>query len=214
MNELKIQGTTQLNNSLLKGVAVAADTFWRNSPYTAAAIVCGVKGSAADYIAQRNQNKKKVYAGTLILKAKKIDLRRNIAYVLYGSLYLGVALEYIYNHIYPKVFGSGVDPVTIMSKVAFDMMFHSTLLTLPISYMSKAVIFKYSFKEAISLYVDDIKNHKLLLKYYTLWVPVMTFAYKYVPEHFRVSFMALVSFFWLIMLSSIANKAPVLQDDE
>jgi len=210
MNELSIQGsTTNLNNGLLKGVAVAADTFWRNSPYTAAALVCGIKGSVADCIAQRNQYRNQLSddEASAFKVPYKIDFRRNIAYILYGSVYLGVTLEYIYNHIYPRLFGAGTDIATIMKKVFFDMLVHSTLLTLPFAYLSKAVIFKYSFKEAMRLYVDDIKYQKLLHKYYAIWIPFMSFSYRYVPEHFRVSFVALISFFWIIMLSSIANKA-------
>ena len=104
------------------------------------------------------------------------------------------------------MFGTGIDLVTVASKVLFDMLIQSTLVTLPTAYMSKAVIFRYSFREAFRRYIDDIKNHKLLVKYYMLWFPVMTFTFSVVPEHFRVTFAAMVSFFWLIILSSIANK--------
>ena len=49
--------TTRLNNS---AVAVAMmDAFWKNSPYTAAALICGIKASLADFVAQKRQYKKR-----------------------------------------------------------------------------------------------------------------------------------------------------------
>ena len=49
--------TTRLNNS---AAAVAMmDAFWKNSPYTAAALICGIKASLADFVAQKRQYKKR-----------------------------------------------------------------------------------------------------------------------------------------------------------
>jgi hypothetical protein len=85
---------------------------------------------------------------------------------------------------------------------------HTTLLTLPLAYLTKAVIFRYSFREGIRRYWDDIRNHGLLLKYFALWGPVQCLTFSIVPEHMRVTFMACVSFFWLIILSSITSTLP------
>jgi protein Mpv17 len=40
-----------------------------------------------------------------------------------------------------------------------------------------------------------------------LWIPVSIVNFLFVPEHFRVAFVAVVSFFWMIILSLIANKS-------
>jgi len=200
-------------------VGAVVNGFFRNFPFTAAAVVCGIKASAADLVAQRRQYKKGAQVGGEQEMEKvnevpqKIDLPRNLAYLLYGSLYQGLFQEYAYNHIYPRLFGAGSDIVSVASKVAFDMLLQTVFLTLPVAYMSKAVIYRYSFREAIRRYVDDIKHHKLLLKYYALWLPVMSFTFGVVPEHYRVAFIACVSFFWIIILSSIASKAPIMKDD-
>lgn len=94
------------------------------------------------------------------------DLKRNFAYIVYGAVYQGMAQEYIYNHLYPVLFGFGTDLVTVLSKVLFDLLVQTTLVTLPIAYMSKAVIYRYGFREALRRYVDDIRNHGLLTKYF------------------------------------------------
>jgi len=43
------------SQSLVASTLGAADAFWRNSPYIAAALTCGFKASAADCVAQRRQ---------------------------------------------------------------------------------------------------------------------------------------------------------------
>jgi Mpv17 / PMP22 family len=215
--------STRLNNSYAN-VVQAIDVFWRTNPFAAAAIICGVKASAADYVAQRRQIKSKRNSNKIKKKNTSIvvavgenennnnakaDLRRNFAFILYGSLYQGMAQEFIYNHLYPVWFGTGTDPTTVLVKVVFDVTLQTTLVTLPIAYLAKALIFNYSWQEALARYTDDIQNHGLLKKYISLWFPVNCLTFSVVPEYLRVSWIAFVSFFWLIILSSIASRARV-----
>ena len=205
----KRHSTSQLHGSLIKTAAATANSFWKSQPYTAAAVVCGIKASAADFVAQRRNYRKRVATDEEVdTETSKFSIQRNLAYIFYGSIYQGLAQEYIYNHIYPVLFGAGTNFATVLSKVMFDMLLQTPLVTLPIAYMSKAVIYRYSFREAFHQYINDIRNQKLLAKYWMLWAPVMSITFSIVPEHYRVTFVAMVSFFWLIILSSIANKAP------
>jgi len=141
-------------------------------------------------------------------EAKKADWKRNIAFLVYGSLYQGVTQEFVYNHLYPVWFGSATTISVVLTKVLFDLLVQTTMVTLPIAYLTKSVIYRYSFKEAMRRYIDDIKNHGLLKKYFLLWGPVQCCTFSIVPEHWRVTFIACVSFFWLIILSTISSKAP------
>ena len=86
------------------------------------------------------------------------------------------------------------------------MLVQTTLLTLPSLYASKAVIEGFSLQEAGRQYIYDIQNQGLLQKFYILWGPVLTLTFSVVPEHLRVTFIAAVSFFWLIILSNISNN--------
>ena len=224
---LDVKNTALHLNSLVASTLGAADAFWRNSPYLAAALTCGFKASAADYVAQKRQTidddsgekqvvvvksgKDVAAAATAAKSPARLDLRRNLAFIIYGSIYQGMAQEYIYNHIYPAFFGSGTDVVTVLTKVLFDLLVQTTLITLPIAYFAKALIYRYSFAEALERYVDDIRNHGLLTKYFALWGPVQCITFSIIPEHFRVTFIALVSFFWLIILSTIASRTPIPQ---
>jgi hypothetical protein len=214
-------------SAFLSTAVATIDTFWKTSPYAAAAVTCGFKASAADIVAQKRQYKQRAdelkeeaqvrdlnKEETQEMKMeKKTDLQRNVAYILYGALYQGLAQEFIYNHLYPVLFGAGTDIRTVLSKVCFDLLIQTTIVTLPIAYMSKALIYRYSFQEALRRYTDDIKNHGLLVKYFSLWGPVQCITFSIIPEHFRVTFIACISFFWIIILSSIASKTPVTDDD-
>ena len=183
------------------------DSFWRTNPYTAAALTCGIKASAADYVAQKRQMvKDTTRSSTGASPETKKDIRRTVAFAVYGSLYQGIAQEFIYNHLYPVWFGAGSSILEVASKVLADLLIQTTLITLPTAYLIKASVYGYSLKKGLHLYIEDVKNHGLLKKYFALWGPVQCITFGIVPEHWRVTFIAGVSFFWLIILSTIASK--------
>lgn len=214
--------TTTLYSSLAVTTALSTlDAFAQSSPYAAAATICGFKASMADMIAQKRAYRKREEkeredaaasnstdaVASLVVEENKADWKRNVAFIVYGSLYQGVTQEFVYNHVYPVWFGTGTGVTVVLSKVCFDLLIQTTLVTLPIAYLTKSVIYRYSFKEAIRRYVDDIQNHGLLKKYFLLWGPVQCLTFSVVPEHWRITWVACVSFFWLIILSTIAGKA-------
>jgi hypothetical protein len=234
------QTTTKLQSVFASTVVTALDTVWKTQPYTVAALVCGFKASAADFVAQKRQLKMRddadadavqlqlqqqqtqtgteatvtttavsatVTAIATTATATPIDMQRNLSFILYGGIYQGVAQEFIYNHLYPVWFGSGNTISIALIKVCFDLLVQTTTITLPIAYLTKALIYRYSFKEAFRRYGDDIINHGLLSKYFLLWGPVNILTFTVVPEHLRLTWIAMVSFFWLIILSSISSKA-------
>lgn len=181
-------------------------TFYKTKPYLAAFITCGIKASAADAIAQRIEMSKK--------SQEKANLRRNAAYILYGGGYQGIFQEYLYNHIFPLLFGAGTDVLTVFNKVAFDMFVLMPFLCLPFSYLSKSAIFGYSPIEAIRRYMGDVRVRGLLKKCWGIWIPVQCMTFSIVPEFLRISFIAFVSFFWLIILSKVSAKGEMDTMDE
>eukprot|EP00977_Amphora_coffeiformis_P002227 scaffold425_cov175-Amphora_coffeaeformis.AAC.86 len=182
------------------------DTFYHTAPYAAGALTCGAKASAADFVAQRRQR-----------TFSKFDRARNVAFLLYGAVYQGVAQEYIYNHCYASWFGSSNHPIVVLKKVLFDLCVQTTLVTLPVAYLTKAIIFRYPLRQGLRKYKHDVVNNGLLKKYFALWGPVQCLTFGVVPEHLRISFIAAVSFFWLIILSTISGRvqqvAPSTQEE-
>lgn len=176
------------------------DAFYKTQPYEAAFVTCGVKASAADLLAQSRESK-----DNELSESDKIEVERNVAFILYGGLYQGCAQYYIFNIIFPFLFGNGNDIASVAVKVAFDMLVVSPLLCLPIAYLTKAAIYGESWLDGLNKYKYDLIEKNLLLKYWSIWVPTQTLTFSVIPEHLRIAFIALVSFFWLIILSTIAS---------
>jgi len=127
------------------------------------------------------------------------------SFFLYGGLYQGIAQYFIFNKLYPLWFGEGTDAATILVKVCFDQFVLTPFLCLPICYLVKALVFSYPLREGLERYVADAKRD-LLIKYWVLWGPVQCLTFGVVPPQWRVPFIALVSFFWLLILSSITAR--------
>lgn len=181
----------------------AFDLFFQTSPYAAGAITCGIKASTADFVAQKKGSSNSENSST---KPKKENIKRNIAFTIYGALYQGMAQEYIYNELYPSIFGAGTNPSVVLAKVSFNLFVQSPFLTLPIAFLSKAFVYKHSPKESMRRYWHAIKHEGLLKKYCLLWGPVLSITFSVIPEHFRVAFIACISFFWMIKLSQVASR--------
>lgn len=204
------------------------DAFFQSQPYTAAAITCGIKASAADWIAQKRQRAKAAADSSTDVSStdvntqaetkvhapveQKTDLRRNLAFIVYGSFYTGICQEFIINHIYPTVFGAGTSFREVLSKATFEIFVQSPLLTLPIAYITKALISRYSIKQGLRNYWNDVRHQGLLLKYISLWFPIDCINFAFVPNHYRVTVFAVVSFFWFIILSTLSSKTPPLSE--
>jgi len=124
---------------------------------------------------------------------------------LYGGFYQGCAQYFIFNVCYPVWFGEGQDLLTISEKVLFDQFVLTPFLCLPIAYLIKALTLNADLPAGMRRYVEDAGND-LLVKYWLLWGPVQCVTFGVVPAHWRVPFIALVSFFWLIVLSSISSR--------
>jgi hypothetical protein len=187
------------------------DGLWKQHPYLAAAIVCAIKAAAADLVAQRRPQQPRGPSQSGSGKSSDqatapIDAKRTLSFVLYGALYQGMVQEFIYNNLYSRMFGDRPTLAVIAAKVGFDAIFHNALICVPMAYIVKAIVFRYSLMEGLRRYRDDVLHHGLLIKYYCIWIPVNFCVYAFIPKHFRITTMAFVSFFWMTILSTIASR--------
>jgi hypothetical protein len=181
------------------------DSFYKNQRYTSAFVTGAVKGVAADLVAQSStkthRSSEEKLRGGAEVAVRSFDLKRNVAFLLYGGIYQGMGLEYIYNTLMPNLFGE-----SIALKVLFTMFVVSPFLTLPAAYLFKALVFSTSATAALRQYWHDIVHKGLLKTYWKIWIPVQTLAFAFVPEHLRISFIAAISFGWMILFSTISSK--------
>jgi len=179
--------------------------FYADFPLQAAVLTCGVKASVADGIAQ--------------VRAQAsgwddLEVRRNIAYIIYGGIFIGALCHYEYDVIFPILFGTDHSLWTSLQEVLFDNFVSGPLVWLPPAYLIKAVVYDYSLGEGLQKYIDDVTKNDLLQKYWTVWLPAQSISFTVVPDHLRVAFMASVSFFWFIIFSTVSSSSSADAGDD
>lgn len=193
---------TRLNAALippgkLTAIGAGLATFYKTSPLIAGFVTASTKAALADSMAQYRD-----------VHTTQFDLKRMISLVLYSGTVLGIFVSVMYNTLFPILFAGETDPFKLAIKMTlFDGFVNAPLLWLPPAYIVKALIYNYPKRQAMQKYIADVKEKRLLIKYWSLWIPVSIVNFLFVPEHFRVAFVAAVSFFWMIILSLIANKS-------
>lgn len=182
----------------LSAAGATVANFYKTFPLVAGFLTASTKASMADSMAQ--------YRDT---STTRFNVKRNLAMVLYSGLVLGVSVEVMYNHLFPLIFGMTTQGTALAAAVKmtlFDGFVNAPLLWLPPAYIAKAIVFKYPKREGIRKYLADVRHNGLLNKYWSLWLPATMINFLFVPDHFRVAFVAFVSFFWMIVLSVVANN--------
>ena len=197
---------------------------FQSYPYGAAFLVCATKGSCADYTAQKydykmirqrvmnsddsTKQKQKLKAMAIqALSPFKLQHKRILTFLFYGGLYQGCFQEFLFNVVYPRIFGLDTTLSTAVKKVCAEMFLVSPTLCIPCVYLVKAVLCGHSIRRGLGDYTHDVMKNGILIKYWMIWGPVNMMAFTVIPTHFRISFIAFFSFFWNILLSSISAKS-------
>ena len=103
-----------------------------------------------------------------------------------------------------------------LDMVAIDNLIAAPFLCLPVAYIFKTAFTTEgdlsvdTLKVGLEKYVSDVMGRGLLFKYWSIWLPVQFLTFGVIPEHFRLTFVALISFFWIAILSSVSS----MEDDE
>lgn len=203
--------TSDLKAFVLDGgqMLTAIDQFYETQPYFSAFLTCSLKASAADIVAQSNEGddeESKPIETAIEESESSVDVRRNLGLTLYGGLYSGLVQQYLYNTLFPQVFGDGNGLVTVLEQVAADMLVLTPFLCLPVCYAVKAGFSEgKSLPDGIQKYVSHVQHEGLLAKYWAVWIPAQCLTFGVIPQHLRIPFVALVSFFWFIILSNVSS---------
>jgi protein Mpv17 len=187
-------------------VGSAVGAFYKSYPALASFLTAAILAAAADGYAQ--------HADECV---KKFDAKRNVAMILYSGIVSGVCVEFMYSSVFPIIFGAdgagGGGMHRAIRMTLFDECVNAPLLWLPPAYVAQAVVYRTSKRSAMRKYLTDVREHGLLTKYWSLWIPMSIINFSVVPLHFRVAFVAVVSFFWMIILSVVANRSSDIGGD-
>ncbi|KAL3945652.1 MAG: hypothetical protein SGBAC_000220 [Bacillariaceae sp.] len=202
------------------------NSFFQTEPYLAAFLTCSFKASAADMIAQKQaigndkDSSTSESASDDTQVSNDVNIARNLGFLFYGGIYQGMAQNFIYNNIYPSWFGTDQSLALIGKEVLVDNLLFAPLLCLPIAYAFKTA---FSSEEPLGLdtlkvglekYVQDVTTKGLLARYWTIWFPANAITFGVIPAHYRVVFVATISFFWIFMLSSISANEESMKEEE
>lgn len=155
-------------------------------------------------------------ADTDAAAARGVDVSRNLGFLVYGGLYQGMFQQFLYNTVFPRIFPDDNAWTTIAAQVGTDMALVTPLLCLPIAYMFKTAFASTGdgagdssslIERGLLKYVADVKERGLLFKYWSLWIPVQTLTFGVVPHHYRIAFIACVSFVWMFILSTVSTAS-------
>lgn len=142
---------------------------YANFPLQSAILTCGVKAHVADGIAQVRS------------ETDRLEFKRNLAYVLYGGIFVGGMCHLEYDYIFPALFGNDHSIKTIFEEVIFDNFISAPLFWLPPAYLVKAAVYDYPMREGLEKYVHDIKHNGLLTKYLSIWIPAQSISFSVIP---------------------------------
>jgi len=173
-------------------------TFYKTFPILAGFLTAGTKACFADSLAQYRD-----------VCTTKFDIRRNFAMVMYSGTILGISCEIMYNRIFPIIFGAASPEQGLARAIKmtlFDGFINAPFFWLPPAYIAQALVYRYPKRQAIAKYITDVKENGLLTKYWSLWLPATMINFCFVPPHFRILFVASISFFWMVILSIVANN--------
>lgn len=200
----------ELKHSIIE-IILCIDNFFLHHRYTTAFTVSALKGTAADWIAQRASGNSGKGTEDEELQNKpqqpfQFQYKRNLAFLLYGGFYQGLFGEYLYNDIFSQLFGTDNDMLTAVKKLVFNLVVIAPFLCLPMAYIIKSFIFGKAVSAGVREYIHDVRANSLVKKYWMLWGPVNSLTFSVVPEHMRITFIASISFFWSIFLASVSGK--------
>lgn len=165
----------------------------RRAPLATAFGVTFCKGSASDAVAQT------------ALNDESFDWRRNVSFALFSGAYLGVGQHYVYNVAFPFFLGAGRDMLTASRKVLADALVHVPLVYLPLYYPFETVATgQGTLEDGLRRYRDDAP--RVLSTYWMTWPPVHFFSFTVLPSELRITFVAGISFLWLIFLSYASHN--------
>jgi hypothetical protein len=150
-----------------------------------------------------------------------VDIPRNLAFLCYGGVYQGLCENFMYSTLFPAWFGDFPALQKVALQVATDVALIGPFLCLPTAYVVMSIFTRHDDTEDLSVlatarntlsaaltkYKEDVVHRNLLRNYWALWIPVQSLTFGVVPPHYRVAFVAMISFAWVYNLSSVASSA-------
>jgi len=161
-------------------------------PFGIGFALCFAKGVLADTFAQK-----------VVERRERIDHRRILAMALFSGTFCGCCYHYIFNIAFPRVFGTAKSLGAILKQTGMDGVLVFPFFYMPTFYVINDGVRLGSLSGVTQRWLEEIGGS--MQEYVKVWPATMLCVFTVVPVELRVSFIASVSFAWLIVLSVISN---------
>jgi hypothetical protein len=174
----------------------------QSNPWSSAFAVCAAKGSASDIFAQK-----------VIEKKATVDWKRTVVFGSFSGFYAGCFQHLVYNRCYPFLFGAQQSLWPVVRKISADHFVHVPLICLPMYFTWQMVFLPADggIRCDGQLLQDVFDRWRLesltiMIAFWKLWTPAHVITFGFMPDPLRITWVACVSFFWLIMKSVLAHS--------
>lgn len=154
--------------------------------------LCLTKGVLADAFVQRGIERKDTF-----------DKRRLLAMGLFSGAFTGCAYHGLFNVLFPRLFGTARSASILLQKAAADGVIIFPFLYMPTFFFFDELCRFGSLQGLVRRWTDEIG--KAMQHYVKIWPATMLIVFSVVPVELRVSFIASVSFAWLVILSCVSH---------
>lgn len=165
----------------------------RALPLSVAFGTCWVKGCVSDLVTQK-----------VVERKPAVDWKRNMAFATFSGAYLGCGQHYIYNVLFTRWFGCGLDWGTAARKVAADAFWHVPCVYLPLYYAFQDTVLSGGPICGLRRYSQEFVS--VMKPYCCIWTSFHFINFRFTPPELRIGLIACVSFGWLMVLSYISHK--------
>lgn len=161
-------------------------------PYAMGFAICFCKGAVADVIAQK-----------AVEKRKTLNTRRLLGMALFSGSFCGCTYHFCFNVAFPRIFGVAQTLRTAAAKAAADAIVVFPFMYMPIYFCFDEVFALGNTKGIVARWHSEI--WPAMKQYKNVWPATMLISFTVVPVELRVTFVAGVSFMWLICLSTFSH---------
>jgi len=186
--------------SLFKSTLKTTNEKIKKHPILFASFFACIKNSVADYTIQKTQDSQ---------KNKSFNIKRTIAFSLFGLIHVGAGQYIILNKIIPRIIPllnkkPTPPPNALLKAVTLDQFVHVPLIYFPLFYTFKE-LGESTFSNPPSRstimknYKENFKNDMLISA--SIFMPIQLLNYKYIPTHLRVPLLSSCGFLYVMLLS-------------
>lgn len=161
-------------------------------PFAIGFALCFVKGVLADCFAQK-----------VVENRENVDRPRVLAMALFSGTFCGCCYHAIFNVAFPRVFGVVKSWRVVTAQIASDGILVFPFLYMPVFYAINDGVRIGTLAWVPTRWSEDIASS--MREYVKVWPATMLCVFTVIPVELRVSFIAGVSFAWLVVLSVMAN---------